>query len=106
MVRNGLVVDGTGERPNIGDVAAAGAFIIAVANHDLGGALGALGVTMAPHATVLDASGRIVIPGWVDIHTRLVPTATPVARGEQILLRAFGSPRQLSASSVHASLRS
>lgn len=58
IFRGGILVDGTGGRPRSGDVAVAGDRIVAV-----GGSI------QAPGADVIDASGAIVAPGWVDIHT-------------------------------------
>jgi len=60
VIRNGTVVDGTGADRRLADIAIDGAMIVAVepAGADLG-----------PCAREIDASGLIVTPGWVDIHT-------------------------------------
>jgi N-acyl-D-aspartate/D-glutamate deacylase len=60
VIRNGMVVDGTGADRRLADIAIDGALIVAVepAGTDLG-----------PGAREIDASGLIVTPGWVDIHT-------------------------------------
>ena len=60
LIRNGTVVDGTGAVRRLADIAIDGAMIVAVepAGADLG-----------PCAREIDASGLIVTPGWVDIHT-------------------------------------
>jgi N-acyl-D-amino-acid deacylase len=59
VVRNGLVVDGTGRRP---------AYLADVAVRD--GAVAAIGEPgTLPGATVVDATGRHVLPGFIDIHT-------------------------------------
>jgi len=60
VIRNGTVVDGTGAVRRLADIAIDGAMIVAVepAGADLG-----------PCAREIDASGLIVTPGWVDIHT-------------------------------------
>ena len=73
IVRNGLVVDGTGAEPFIADIAVSGGRIVAV------GAVSARG-----HEEI-DAKGLIITPGFVDIHThydgqvtwenRLVPSS-------------------------------
>src|SRR5438046_2970239 len=73
IVRGGLVVDGTGAEPFEADVAIAG------------GRIAAVGRIAASGADEIAAKGRIVTPGFVDIHThydgqvtwenRLVPSS-------------------------------
>lgn len=60
VIRGGRVVDGTGGEPFDADIAVDGGRIARV------GDLGNVAVT-----TTIDASGRIVTPGFVDIHTHL-----------------------------------
>lgn len=73
VIRGGTIVDGTGGEPFIGDVAIDGGFIAQV-----GGKAG-------PGREEIDASGLIVSPGFVDIHTHLDaqigwdPLLTPVS---------------------------
>ncbi len=57
MIRNGIVVDGTGSPRRRADVAVEGTRIVGV-GEDLG-----------PARQTIDADGLIVTPGWVDIHT-------------------------------------
>jgi N-acyl-D-amino-acid deacylase len=57
VIRGGTVVDGTGEPARVADVAIDGDRIVAV-----GGDVG-------PGRREIDASGLLVAPGWVDIHT-------------------------------------
>ena len=57
VIRGGTIIDGTGEASFTGDVAIAGDRIAA-----LGGKLG-------PARREIDATGLLVTPGWVDIHT-------------------------------------
>ncbi len=64
VIRNGVVVDGTGARRFGADVAIDGGLITAV------GTVGALG------RREIDADGQIVSPGWVDIHTHYDGQAT------------------------------
>lgn len=74
VIRGGLVVDGTGAEPFPADVAVAQGRIIAV------------GTGAAPARETIDAEGRVVMPGFVDIHThydgqvtwenRLVPSSS------------------------------
>jgi N-acyl-D-aspartate/D-glutamate deacylase len=60
VIRNGLVVDGTGAPGRVADVAIAGDRIVAVAPSWDGTA----------HRTI-DATDRVVTPGFVDVHTHL-----------------------------------
>jgi N-acyl-D-amino-acid deacylase len=64
VIRNGLLVDGTGAPPRRADVAVDGERIVDV-GEDVGGG-----------RRELDADGRIVTPGWVDIHTHYDGQAT------------------------------
>ena len=57
VIRNGTIVDGTGAKSREGDVALSGDRIAAVGRFEGGG------------AQEIDARGRIVTPGFVDIHT-------------------------------------
>ncbi len=58
VIRNGLVVDGTGSPPFVADVAVKGEKISAV------------GKELSVSADrIVDATGHIVTPGFVDIHT-------------------------------------
>ncbi len=58
LIRGGLIVDGSGAAPFVGDVAVRGDRIIYAGNSFAGEAREAI-----------DATGRIVTPGFVDIHT-------------------------------------
>jgi N-acyl-D-aspartate/D-glutamate deacylase len=57
VIRNGLIVDGTGQAPFPGDVAIKG------------GVIAAVGRFTGTGAEELDAAGRVVTPGFVDLHT-------------------------------------
>ncbi|NQX89346.1 MAG: amidohydrolase family protein, partial [Halioglobus sp.] len=57
IIRGGLIYDGTGAEPRMADVAIDGDRISAV------------GAIAGPAKEALDASGHIVTPGFVDIHT-------------------------------------
>ena len=57
VIRNGLIVDGTGGAPFGGDVAITGTRIAAVGEVDGKG------------KREIDARGQLVTPGFVDIHT-------------------------------------
>jgi len=60
VIRNGTIVDGTGRARFVGDVAIAGGRLVQV-----GGTVAGSGTTE------LDATGLIVTPGFVDIHTHM-----------------------------------
>jgi N-acyl-D-aspartate/D-glutamate deacylase len=57
VIRGGLLVDGMGAQPREGDVAIDGERVVAA-----GGTAGAA-------RREIDARGKVVAPGWVDIHT-------------------------------------
>jgi N-acyl-D-amino-acid deacylase len=57
VIRGGKVYDGTGAEPVMADIAIDGDRITAV------------GVVAAPGREEIDASGKIVTPGFVDVHT-------------------------------------
>ncbi len=65
IIRNGTIVDGTGAARRTGDVAITGERITGV---------GDLGDDIAPDE--IDATGLLVTPGWVDIHTHYDGQAT------------------------------
>ncbi|MBI5090230.1 MAG: amidohydrolase family protein [Actinobacteria bacterium] len=60
IIRGGTVVDGTGSAARTADVAIAGDRVVAV-EPDIAGTAG----------RVIDADGKLVTPGFVDIHTHL-----------------------------------
>jgi N-acyl-D-aspartate/D-glutamate deacylase len=64
IVRNGLVVDGTGAEPIIADVAVSG------------GRIAQVGAVSARGREEIDARGLLVTPGFVDIHTHYDGQAT------------------------------
>ena len=72
VIRGGLIVDGTGAEPFIGDVAVDAGTIVAI------GAVAEKGVKE------IDAKGHAVTPGFIDLHTHLDaqvgwdPALTPV----------------------------
>jgi N-acyl-D-aspartate/D-glutamate deacylase len=57
VIRGGTVVDGTGSKPRRADVAVEGDRIVAV------------GTDVGQGRREIDATGQLVLPGWVDIHT-------------------------------------
>lgn len=57
VVRNGMIVDGTGREPFQADIGVRGEKIAAI------------GPNLAPATTEIDATGKLVTPGFVDIHT-------------------------------------
>lgn len=59
VIRNGRIIDGTGASEFVGDLAIDGERITAV-----GGDVG-------PGKREIDATGKLVAPGWIDIHTHM-----------------------------------
>ncbi|KAA0101965.1 D-aminoacylase [Mycolicibacterium sp. P1-18] len=57
IIRNGTIVDGLGGEPFVGDVAVAG------------GAIAAIGTVDGDATREIDATGLLVTPGFVDLHT-------------------------------------
>jgi N-acyl-D-amino-acid deacylase len=64
VIRGGTIVDGSGSKPFTGDVAISGDRIVAV------------GEVRGTGAAEIDATGKIVTPGFVDIHTHYDGQAT------------------------------
>lgn len=64
VIRNGTVVDGTGAPAFTADVAVAG------------GRVAAVGTDLGRARREIDADGRLVTPGWVDIHSHYDGQAT------------------------------
>ena len=64
IIRNGTIVDGTGAPRFSGDVAVQDGLIVAV------------GRVQGSGAQEIDAAGKVVAPGWVDIHTHYDGQAT------------------------------
>jgi N-acyl-D-amino-acid deacylase len=64
VIRNGTVVDGTGAPRRVADVGITGDVITAVVDADDGG-------VAQRGRREIDAEGRLVTPGFVDIHTHL-----------------------------------
>ena len=64
VIRGGTIVDGTGAKPYAGDVAIDGGLISAV------------GVVNTKGREEIDATGQVVTPGFVDIHTHYDGQAT------------------------------
>jgi N-acyl-D-amino-acid deacylase len=62
VIRGGFVVDGTGRPGRLADVAVSNGVITAVVDAEAGDDIGEA-------RRVVDATGRLVTPGWVDIHT-------------------------------------
>ena len=64
IIRGGTLVDGTGAVPVIGDIGVQGDRIVAV------------GKVQGPARREIDATGLLITPGWVDIHTHYDGQAT------------------------------
>jgi N-acyl-D-amino-acid deacylase len=59
VIRGGTVVDGSGAPPLDADVVIKGDRIVAIGHHD------------GPAREMIDATGKLVTPGFVDVHTHL-----------------------------------
>ena len=72
LIRNGDVVDGTGAPRRKADVGIKDGRIVSISNGDISGSdissNGSSG-TAEEASQVIDATGKIVAPGFVDIHT-------------------------------------
>ena len=68
VLRRGTIVDGTGARRYVGDLAIAGGRIVRIGN-----------LSAARGAVELDVRGLLVAPGFVNIHSHAVPAALPTA---------------------------
>ena len=68
IIHNGMIVDGSGLQPYRGDVAIQGGHIVAVGN-----------LYGARAGTEVDASGMIVAPGFINIHSHAQPAAISTA---------------------------
>lgn len=69
LIRGGLVVDGTGGAPEPADVLVRGGKIQAVSPHGL--------LEATPSVQVIDATSRVVAPGFIDPHSHGDPLETP-----------------------------
>src|SRR5689334_9933658 len=58
LLRGGVIVDGTGRPRRAGDVGIVGGRIAAVGD-----------LSMATAFSEIDAAGRVVCPGFIDVHT-------------------------------------
>ncbi len=70
LIRNGTIIDGSGDAAFVGDVTVTAGMIAAV--HPAGGN----GDRVTAARRVVDAEGHLVLPGWVDIHTHYDGQAT------------------------------
>lgn len=58
IIRGGTIVDGSGAAPYVGDIAVCDGMIVEVG-----------GTIAADALEIVDATGLLVTPGWVDVHT-------------------------------------
>ena len=58
LIKEGFLIDGTGKKGRVGDVAVAGQRIVKIADSIDGDA-----------KVVIEAKGKIVSPGFIDVHT-------------------------------------
>ena len=67
IIRGGTIVDGTGQPRFLGDVAIRGDRIVRVSRLRLRG---------GPQTRVIEATGKVVAPGFIDLHAHLEPLLT------------------------------
>lgn len=58
VLKGGLIIDGTGKPGEVGDLAIQGDRIVAVGRFEV-----------QPGATIIDVTGQVVTPGFIDLHT-------------------------------------
>ena len=76
LIQRGLIVDGTNTQPFEGDVAIKGDKIIKIAKSIVG-----------KNCKIIDARGKIVSPGFIDLHTHTENYMANNGRSEMILLQ-------------------
>ncbi|MDH4042268.1 MAG: amidohydrolase family protein, partial [Gammaproteobacteria bacterium] len=64
VIRNATIVDGTGKPSFTGDLAVSG------------GRIAAVGAVPGPGRQEIDAAGKLLTPGWVDVHSHMDGQAT------------------------------
>jgi len=84
IIRNGMVIDGTGTPAVQVDVGAEGGKIVAVRN-----------LKHAHGQTELDARGQAVAPGFIDMHTHCDFTIFERPQADSYLLQGAMDPRHL-----------
>jgi len=80
VITRGMVIDGSGSRVRIADVAVKGDRIVAVGN-----------ITPVSGARVIDGTGLVVAPGFIDVHTHTERYWQNEKSGEMILLQGVTS---------------
>lgn len=76
LLHKGLVVDGSGEEPFVGDVAVANNQIVAIDKSIL-----------AADCRIIDARNKVIAPGFIDIHTHTEDYMLHNGSAEMILLQ-------------------
>ncbi|MDN5347925.1 MAG: N-acyl-D-amino-acid deacylase [Clostridia bacterium] len=76
IFRHGLIVDGSGGKPYLGDLGIRGDRIVAVGDF-----------RAAPGAVEIDARGLVVCPGFIDVHTHTEDYLAAGGRAEMLLLQ-------------------
>lgn len=70
LIEDGLIVDGSGGEPFVADIAVAGDRIVFVGDVPAGQLRDSVGLR-------IDAGGRVVAPGFIDLHSHGEPLETP-----------------------------
>ena len=58
LIRNALIMDGSGEKPFLGDVLLEDALIATVGTE----------LSVPDHTEILDVDGKMLCPGFIDVH--------------------------------------
>ena len=77
LIKNGLIVDGSGDVPYQADVAVNGDTIVKIGHLD------------EPAKEVIDAKGKLVTPGFIDIHCHSDAIVFQPGKNPQRLLQGF-----------------
>jgi N-acyl-D-amino-acid deacylase len=68
LIKNGLIIDGTGAEPFAGHVLVHDGMIVRAGDFD---------PSEVEAAKTIDADGKVITPGFVDVHSRGIPLETP-----------------------------
>ena len=82
LIKNGTVIDGTGSPAFAADIGIRGDTIVLVAQTGI--QVAAPGQPSIEAATTIDATGKTVTPGFIDLHTHSDSSAWPATSSETV----------------------